>query len=323
MIAMKTIGIVLLTFLCCSVVFSDDDTFAFVRLEFQGQATGGTVTFGVVGNSEERVVQANTIAGDGPAQITAKLLASFNASHVSSDGSFGFVRAAPDGVALEIGTYAEGDVFFRSTDAGIETVKPVTGLTAIAHKNTQTVTLNWTAVVPTPDMIFVQRNHHRIAALSGGTTTFEDTLFGGDDPVGGLSVEYRLVCGQARTGDTRLVRFSDVSFVETDNPESLPDDIFDFTFDNLPDGVVGRDYDGSLNKKGGTSPIAWSLANGTLPPGLTLASSGFEGQIGGVPTVAGTFNFTVLATDAHGLVATKSVSIKITSLPVLDKVINR
>lgn len=64
----------------------------------------------------------------------------------------------------------------------------------------------------------------------------------------------------------------------------------------LPGGTTNVAYAVKLSATGGTSPYSWSITSGSLPPGLALSAG--SGTIGGVPTTAGTFNFTVLVTDA-------------------------
>jgi len=79
----------------------------------------------------------------------------------------------------------------------------------------------------------------------------------------------------------------------------------------LPDGTVNGSYSATLAASGGKTPYSWSITAGTLPAGLTLDSS--TGVIGGVPTTAGTSNFTVQVTDANGAGASRALSITIYS----------
>ena len=60
-------------------------------------------------------------------------------------------------------------------------------------------------------------------------------------------------------------------------------------------------YSSAAIASGGVPPYTYSTS-GTLPPGLTLTSR--SGAITGTPTAAGTFNFTVQATDSSSGVAT-------------------
>lgn len=65
------------------------------------------------------------------------------------------------------------------------------------------------------------------------------------------------------------------------------------TTTTLPNGAVGVEYTATLTATGDT-PITWSVSAGSLPNGLTLSGA----TISGIPTVAGTFNFTVKAVNA-------------------------
>lgn len=83
-------------------------------------------------------------------------------------------------------------------------------------------------------------------------------------------------------------------------------------------GVVGWKYSQILDASGGVSPYRWSLASGSLPPGITLnASLGFEGA----PTTGGTFTFTIRVTDNAANSATKAMSIDIIVLGAARPVI--
>ena len=64
----------------------------------------------------------------------------------------------------------------------------------------------------------------------------------------------------------------------------------------LPAGNVGEAYASTtLSAQGGTSPYSYAVAAGALPDGMSLSAGG---EISGTPSVAGTFNFTVAATDS-------------------------
>jgi len=64
---------------------------------------------------------------------------------------------------------------------------------------------------------------------------------------------------------------------------------------SLPAGASGVAYSQTLSASGGTAPYAYTISAGALPVGLSLSSSG---ALSGTPTVSGSFNFTVTATDA-------------------------
>ncbi|MCL2072549.1 MAG: putative Ig domain-containing protein [Marinilabiliaceae bacterium] len=65
------------------------------------------------------------------------------------------------------------------------------------------------------------------------------------------------------------------------------------TTGNLPAGEVGTNYYTTLNADG-NEPITWELETGILPPGLNIST---DGTISGLPTTAGTYKFTIKATN--------------------------
>jgi hypothetical protein len=71
----------------------------------------------------------------------------------------------------------------------------------------------------------------------------------------------------------------------------------------------GKNYEKTeLNPIIDATPFTWTVASGTLPPGLALSSAG---AISGTPTAAGTFHFTVKLVDKTGLSATQAQTITI------------
>ncbi|MEU8018145.1 putative Ig domain-containing protein, partial [Micromonospora parva] len=77
-----------------------------------------------------------------------------------------------------------------------------------------------------------------------------------------------------------------------------------FTSGDPPAGTQGRSYSFRFTADG-DSDIAFALAGGALPGGLTLDKSG---RLSGVPGSAGTFTFTVQATG-RSTSATRNVSL--------------
>jgi hypothetical protein len=82
-----------------------------------------------------------------------------------------------------------------------------------------------------------------------------------------------------------------------------------------PSGEVNVAYSDQLSVTGGTSPYAWSVSAGTIPPGLTVSASG--GLLSGTPTSAGSYSFTVQVTDSSSLTSTEAVTLTIIAGPTL------
>jgi Putative Ig domain len=71
---------------------------------------------------------------------------------------------------------------------------------------------------------------------------------------------------------------------------------------SLPNGCVGSAYSGTLQRNaGGIPPFRFSVVAGALPPGLTFSQvDSLSAALSGTPTTAGSYSFTVQATDTHG-----------------------
>nr|WP_286999304.1 autotransporter domain-containing protein [Comamonas sp. UBA7840] len=63
---------------------------------------------------------------------------------------------------------------------------------------------------------------------------------------------------------------------------------------SLPSATVGWAYSQSFTASDGTAPYTYAITSGSVPTGLSLAANGI---LSGTPTVAGSYNFTVTATD--------------------------
>lgn len=68
--------------------------------------------------------------------------------------------------------------------------------------------------------------------------------------------------------------------------------------DTLPNGRIGETYTTFISANLGVSPYSWSLAGGSLPPGLTLHGSPNLATLDGIPVTAGTYTFTIDVGDS-------------------------
>ena len=85
---------------------------------------------------------------------------------------------------------------------------------------------------------------------------------------------------------------------------------------SLPNGTTTGAYPATLlSASGGTPGYSFTVAWGSLPPGLTLASNG---SITGAPTAGGVFEFVVKVTDSSAAVGYRALSIAVDKLTILS-----
>jgi hypothetical protein len=148
-------------------------------------------------------------------------------------------------------------------------------------------------------------------AATGGTAPYSWSVTSGALPTGlTLASSTGVISGKPTTVGTSnfTVRVTDSnSFTATQALSLTVVAPLAVSTPSLPAGAQGAAYSATLAAAGGTSPYTWSVSSGTLPIGLTLASS--TGVISGTPTTVGTSNFTVRVTDANSLTATKPFSL--------------
>lgn len=80
------------------------------------------------------------------------------------------------------------------------------------------------------------------------------------------------------------------------------------TTGGLSQGQQGEFYSAAFSATGGTQPYSWSVSAGSLPSGITL---GADGTLAGTPAATGTFNFSVMVTDAKGNTASGNFTLTV------------
>ena len=87
---------------------------------------------------------------------------------------------------------------------------------------------------------------------------------------------------------------------------------------DLPDGFIGTAYSHTLAPLNNPGGVTWGIANGTLPPGLTLNAA--TGAIAGPPTAQGLFNFTYSLNDGTNTIY-RGASIRVWGIHLVPDVL--
>jgi hypothetical protein len=178
----------------------------------------------------------------------------------------------------------------------------------------------WT--VTAPDSVVVANPGSQFNTVGSSV----NTQIGASDSAGldlyfsavGLPRGLSISPGGTVTGIPSAAGASSVTVTATD--ANLVSDVATFTWEiysiaitppSLASGTAKTAYRERLSARGGNSPYIWRIAAGRLPGGLLLSAS--AGLISGRPSEAGTWRFTVAATErAHrSLVATKAYTIAV------------
>jgi Putative Ig domain len=81
----------------------------------------------------------------------------------------------------------------------------------------------------------------------------------------------------------------------------------------LPAGNLTSPYNTPLQASGGASPYTWSLASGSLPPGLILVA---DGLLAGTATRTGPYTFAVTVADSSGQQASATFTCSIATIAI-------
>jgi hypothetical protein len=86
--------------------------------------------------------------------------------------------------------------------------------------------------------------------------------------------------------------------------------------DDVPGAAKGKAYQEQLEATGPGGPFTWSLASGSLPPGLSLSPGGV---ISGVPSSLGGSSFSARVTDRFGYATTRSFFLNVSTIAVTTR----
>ena len=241
----------------------------------------------------------------------------YSATLTAAGGTLPYAWSLTDGSLPPGLTLADGAISGTPTTTGtFNFVVQVSdgGTPVLSASNSLSVTIVWPVVITTLALPNGVTNAVYSATLTaaGGTSPYSWSLTDGSLPPG-LTLADGAISGTPTTTGTFnfAVEASDSGEPALSASNSLSITVVQpvaITTLALPNGVTNEVYSAKLTADGGTLPYAWSLTDGSLPPGLTLA----DGAISGTPTTTGTFNFVVQVSDGGTPVLSASNSLSIT-----------
>ena len=173
-------------------------------------------------------------------------------------------------------------------------------------------TLTFSPISPLPGGT-VSTNYSQAISASGGTAPYTYTITSGSLPAGlGLSSGGTLSGTPTSSGTANFTITAAYGGLGCSGSQAYSLTItcpaLTISPSSLPDGTVGFAYSQAISASGGTGSYAYTVTNGSLPSGMNVLS---DGTLAGVPSTAGSFNFTVTATLGLNCTVSQAYSINI------------
>jgi Leucine-rich repeat (LRR) protein len=214
----------------------------------------------------------------------------------------------PSGLSLSEGGTISGTPTAGGTSEFTVQVQSEDGQTASAALS---LTINGILEVTTTSLPsgIVGAAYSGALAAAGGDGSYDWTVTGGALPDGLSMAASGAISGTPTTAGTSDFTVQVLSGDGQTAGAELSISVYPVlgvTTTSLPHGAVGAAYSVSLAANGGGGGHTWSLLEGTLPAGISLAE---DGTISGTPTEDGTFNLTVQVQSRDGQTASAPFSI--------------
>ena len=203
----------------------------------------------------------------------------------------------------------------------LERIPLTIGLTDNTSPTPQTATAQITlaviqplTAVPQTFTAYTGATFSQSLTATGGTTPYTWTLASGALPPG-LSLSGSTIAGTpTKAGQYPVVlNVADASGLTAAALYAFAvTEQLTIPLPSVPNGTNGLSYAAVLSAFGGTAPYTWTITSGSLPPGLTLSTTGI---ISGTPTATGSFPFTAVVTDSAAQTATKQYTLQIQPAP--------
>ncbi|MCM0083680.1 putative Ig domain-containing protein [Geomonas sp. Red32] len=283
----------------------------------------GSIDFGTTptGTPVDKLVY---IANEGNSQLTISSMS-------NPDSPFSFVTPAP--VTISPGTTYAMTIRFNPLAAGSFAGNSTNNYktTIVSDGGTLTLYLTGTAsginplTITTSSLPDANTGVAYSATMAGAGGVFPYTWsMTGLVLADGLSIDSStgVISGTPTFSGTKTVT---VTVTDNNSPKNsvsrsytIKAGVLSITTTSLKPWTQGVEYSNapvqSIVATGGTGPYTFTVANGSLPAGISLSASGV---LSGVATTSGTFSFTVQATDSVNNTSTQPLSITINPKPAI------
>jgi len=231
---------------------------------------------------------------------------SFTASGGSGNFSYALSGALPSGMAFAGNTLSGTPVAPGNYPISVT----ATDTTLTGAGAPFTVTNAYTLVVPAPAIVvnpaalsggIAGQAYAAALSATGGAAPYTFAVSAGGLPAGlSLAADGALAGTPTESGSFNFTATATDRFGQTGSRAYtlvIAAPTLSITPATLPSGIVGLGYTQAVSASGGIAPYSFAVSSGNLPAGLSLAA---DGAISGTPTAAGTFGFTITATDSTG-----------------------
>ena len=278
----------------------DAGTYSCVVMDSKGySATSSSATLTV--NSLPTITNSPTLAG---ATLGTAYSVTLGATAGTSPYAYALASGnLPGGVTLTTngvisGTPTNANTFNFSVQV---TDSSSTGCSSTSNL---TITASCPAITVAPSIlptINIGTPYSQTVTASGGTSPYTYAITSGSLPSGLTMDTNSGVVSGTYSGSSGTASFT---VTATDaygcagstaySPAMLTCPTITLSPGTLSDATVSSFYTNHISSSGGTGPYTYTVNIGSLPPGLTLGSSG---ALSGTPTATGSSSFTILATD--------------------------
>ena len=276
--------------------YSGSDSFTYTATNTGGTSSAATVSITIKPQVPTVAAVSATVASNSTNNAITLSFGGGTAASVAISSAASHGTAAASGTSITYTpttNYAGSDSFaYTATNAG--------GTSSAA---TVSITVTAPTLVLSPSSLpagTVAGAYSQVLSATNGTAPYSYAVTSGSLPAGLTLSTGGTLAGTPTAGGSFpvTIKATDAASFSVSKAYTLTVGVATVTLTpaTLPVPQVNVAYSQTLGASGGTAPYQFTVASGTLPPGLSLNAT--TGVLSGRPTTAGSFSATIQATDS-------------------------